>query len=601
MHFSPYRNDIDAWKGFAIIAVILYHMGILKSGYLGVEIFLVINGFLVVPSVVRQIQEGRFSYVQFLKSKIMRFMPLVVAASALSLAIGYTGMLPDDYENLAETAVASDIFSQNILASITTKDYWKSSNAFSPLMHMWFIGILVEFYILFPLLLLALKKISRGLSLKKTSVFLGALSVLSIAIFLNPNTPAGDRFYLLPYRLFEFTLGGLVGLHFEFLNGKIRSSKFRTGSIAIASVALGALTCISLFFIHQAPLGLQPSIIGGLSAEPLSSEQSRNLLTLATAILSCTVICFDADKLTSKSFARALATIGKMSFSLFVWHQVFIAFYRYFISAEFSVAFVCATVGLTAAVSIPSYLFVEKIKESGKNIILTVAANIVVTGLAFWIYLAAGVVRDVPELDVYKGESHRNMFSEYCDRIYAYDIDFPNNGKANVLVVFGSFARDFANVLLESPYGNKVNLSYAFDWEPALVDRVKKSDYIFAFGEKGDIPLYVFKEMTPETQIWGIGTKNFGMSNGSVYRHRHEPTYFEQSIEPSGELVRINDLLKKSWGKNYVDFVALSLDKGGRIPLFTPDHKFISQDGNHFTRSGAKHFAKLVPWEKIFK
>lgn len=601
MQHLRYRNDIDAWKGFAIVAIILYHMGILKSGYLGVEIFLVVNGFLVIPPMVRQIQEGRFSYVQFLKNKLMRFMPLVVAASALCLAIGYTGMIPDDYENLAETAFASDFFSQNLLASITTKDYWKSSNAFCPLMHMWFIGILVEFYILFPLLLLALKKISRGLSLKKTSVFLVVLSILSIGIFINPNAPAGDRFYLLPYRLFEFTLGGLVGLHFESLNLKFQNLRFRTGTIVATSAALVALTCISLFYIHQAPLGLQPSIIGGLSAEPLSSDLARTWLTLLAVLLSCFVISLDTDKFTRNPIAKALGSIGKMSFSLFVWHQVFIAFYRYFVSPELSAAFVCFSIGAVAITAIPSYLLVEKIKANRKNIILTLAANIIVTGLAFWIYLAAGVVRDVPELNVYKGDSHRNMFSEYCDRIYAYDIDFPLNGKPNVLVVFGSFARDFANVLLESPYGNQVNLSYAFDWEPELVDRIKKSDYIFAFGEKGDIPLYVFKAMTPETQLWGIGTKNFGMSNGNIYRHRHEPSYFEQSIALDQELSRVNDLLKKSWGKNYVDFVALSLDHSGRIPLFTPDHKYISQDGNHFTESGARHFAKLVEWKKIFK
>ena len=595
-----YRNDIDAWKGFAILAVILYHLGILKSGYLGVEIFLVINGFLVIPSVVRQIQENRFSYIQFLKTKMMRFMPLVVIASALCLAIGYTGMLPDDYENLAETAFASDFLSQNILATITTKDYWKSSNAFSPLMHMWFLGLLAEFYVIFPLLLLILKKFSRNLSLKKASVFLGILSLLSISIFLNPNTPAGDRFYLLPYRFFEFTLGGLVGLHSETLNFKFQNLRFRKETLVTASAALVTLTCISLLYIRQSPPGLQPSIIGALSAEPLSSERARTYLTLLTVLLSCVTISISANKFTDNTFAKILGSIGKMSLSLFIWHQVFVAFYRYFISPDLSASFLCLSIGATAAAAIPSYLFIEKIKDSPKNIILTASANVVVSALALWIYLAAGVVRNVPELDVYKDHSHRNMFSEYCDRIYAFDVDFPDNDKPNVLVVFGSFARDFANVLLESPYGDKVNISYSFDWSTELIGRIKDSDYIFAFGHKQEIPDYVFNNLKPDASIWGIGTKNFGINNGNVYGHRHEPTYFEQSIALDKELSRVNELLKKSWGKNYVDFVALSLDKTGHIPLFTPEHKYISQDGNHFTESGAKHFAKLVNWEKIF-
>ena len=150
MYTLPYRNDIDAWKGFAILAVVLYHLGILKTGYLGVDLFLVINGYLIIPSLTAKINERCFSYFGFLKKRLLRLAPLVIIASSVCLAVGYSGMLPDDYENLSETAVASNFFSQNILASITTKDYWKSSNAFSPLMHMWFVGILIEFYVAFP-------------------------------------------------------------------------------------------------------------------------------------------------------------------------------------------------------------------------------------------------------------------------------------------------------------------------------------------------------------------------------------------------------------------------------------------------------------------
>lgn len=599
MQHSQYRYDIDAWKGFAIISIILYHMGILKSGYLGVEIFLVINGCLVIPSVVKQIQEERFSYIQFLKNKMMRFMPLVVAASAICLAIGYTGMIPDDYENLAETAFASDLFSQNLLASITTKDYWKSSNAFCPLMHLWFIGIVVEFYIVFPLLLLALRKITRSLTLQKVTLFLGLLALFSILIFIDPNTPSGNRFYLLPYRFFEFALGGIVGLHFETLNRKFQNFRLRFPFAIIEGLALVSLVCISLS--TSTSMGLQPSIIGANSAEPLSSELARSLLTLATALLASVTISFNAENFTRNPFTKGLCTLGKMSFSLFLWHQVFIAFYRYFISPNLSPCFIGSVIAATAAISIPSYLFIEKIKATPRNIILTLVANAAVTVFAFGIYLTAGVVRDVPELNVYKGNAHRNMFSEYCDRIYALDIDFPDNGKPNVLVVFGSFARDFANVLLESPYGTKVNLSYSFDWNPELTDRIKDSDYIFAFGERQDIPAYVTENMKPHAELWGIGTKNFGMNNGNIYRKRHEASYFEQSITPDKELVRVNRLLKSSWGNHYIDFVALSLDKGGRIPLFTPDRKYISQDCNHFTESGAKYFATLVDWTKIFR
>ena len=150
-----YRNDLDVLKGIAIIAVVLFHLGIIKSGYLGVDMFLVINGFLIVPSICKKVLAGEFSYITFMKTRLLRLWPMVVLLSFLCLAVGYIGMLPDDYENLGESVVASNFFSENILLSITTKDYWNVSNDYNPLMHLWYVGVIFEFYLLYPLVIMA--------------------------------------------------------------------------------------------------------------------------------------------------------------------------------------------------------------------------------------------------------------------------------------------------------------------------------------------------------------------------------------------------------------------------------------------------------------
>ena len=98
-----YRNDLDLLKGFAILAVVLYHMGISRSGYLGVDAFLVINGFLIVPRVVKEVADGSFQYFSFIERRIFRLLPLMLLASVLSLVVGYWGMLPDDFGMLATT------------------------------------------------------------------------------------------------------------------------------------------------------------------------------------------------------------------------------------------------------------------------------------------------------------------------------------------------------------------------------------------------------------------------------------------------------------------------------------------------------------------
>ena len=153
-----YRHDLDVIKGLAIIAVVLFHLGIVKSGYLGVDVFLVINGFLIVPSLFEKIQTGNFSYKQFIKKRMMRLAPMVVLATLVCLFVGYFVMLPDDYENVGEAVVASNLYSENILLFLTTRDYWNVSNDFNPLMHLWYVGIIVEFYIIFPIFAIAWNK-----------------------------------------------------------------------------------------------------------------------------------------------------------------------------------------------------------------------------------------------------------------------------------------------------------------------------------------------------------------------------------------------------------------------------------------------------------
>lgn len=159
-----YRDDLDLLKGFAIVVVVLYHMGLSRSGYLGVDAFFVINGFLIVPKVINDVRNRQFHYFPFLEKRVARLLPLMLLASFVVLLVGYTGVLPDDYENLSESVIASDCFSNNILALITTNDYWDVRNEYKALMHTWYIGILFEFYLFFPLIVMFVKWLSKKIN-----------------------------------------------------------------------------------------------------------------------------------------------------------------------------------------------------------------------------------------------------------------------------------------------------------------------------------------------------------------------------------------------------------------------------------------------------
>jgi peptidoglycan/LPS O-acetylase OafA/YrhL len=156
------RNlNIDVLKGLAIIAVVLYHLGWLTYGYLGVDIFFVVNGYFITNSLVKDFEMNNFNYFKFLSKRIIRLAPLVLIAGFVVLVISYFTKLPDDLENVGETVVASNLFINNILACITTHNYWDIANPYQPMMHTWYLGILMQCYLILPLILLLASKLKK--------------------------------------------------------------------------------------------------------------------------------------------------------------------------------------------------------------------------------------------------------------------------------------------------------------------------------------------------------------------------------------------------------------------------------------------------------
>lgn len=597
---KSYRKDLDVIKGMAIIAVILFHLGIVKSGYLGVDAFLVINGFLIIPSVFRNIVSRNFSFVKFLKKRILRLWPMVIVATFVCLLIGYIGMLPDDYENIGESVVASNLFSENILLSITTKDYWNASNEYNPLMHLWYVGILFEFYVLYPLIMIGGIAVARlfNADVRRAFIWLTiSLCILSLLFYNCPFISSGDKFYYVPCRLFEFLAGGVVGI---IANNKVRDDVSRWWQI----ILFGILT----FVVFSSLLRLDVCDIGTDIRRIGSDEQiedgllfPKSIALLLTVLLSTIVVY--AGSATAGLKNRCLEYLGKRSYSLFIWHQIMIAYYRYFVSNEINLLFVIGFFFLLLCLSELSYTFVEKrIGTSRQSFYTTVFFSIIMIFAGGYVYVRAGVMRDVPELDIYKSNVHRGMHAEYVDRIYDYDKDFPlENGKRNVLIEGVSYGRDMANVILESDYKDSVNISYVFKWDKEYIPRIKKADYIFTFKRKDKVPDYVWKNLSPKAVVWGIGTKNYGQSNGVIYSKRFSPDYYNQTVKLHSWYKKTNDEWANSWEGHYINFIEIAMVGTDSIRVFTDDKKYISQDCYHLSPTGAKWYAKQIDFSYIFK
>lgn len=364
---------IDAVKGLAILTVVLYHFGgILPYGYLGVDIFFVIGGYLLIQQLLSQFKDNSFNYWSFIFRKLVRLWPLILLASVVSLAAGYFLMLPDDYENLAESAIASSVFANNILQCITTKNYWDVVNLYKPLMHLWYIGILMQAYVVLPVVFMMLKYILGDAG---KGIFAGTIgiAVISLILYLAPFFTTAWKFYYLPFRLFEMTAGGLIV--FADLRLRIKQKKICvTCAITVMLVMLCSRTeIVSPSFMLLVTSGAAVIFVGCMKNFEFQNQ-------IVTKIVNYGSI------------------IGKYSYSIYIWHQIIVAFLFYSVFPKRDIKSFAVFAVMTIIISMISYHFIEVLlgqtlrsKKMEKIIIAgSTFAAAILCGVSFFIYNHAG-------------------------------------------------------------------------------------------------------------------------------------------------------------------------------------------------------------------
>ena len=299
-----YRPDIDGLRTVAVLPVVFYHAGVtgFPGGFVGVDIFFVISGFLITTIIYGEMSDGRFSILRFYERRARRILPPLFAVMVVSLVAGWFILVPDDFDHMGQSILSALIFVSNMWFWQNSRDYFGGATDYLPMLHTWSLAVEEQFYIFFPLLLMALHRYARRLLLP--AIGLLVLGSLVLAIHATPRMPSAS-FYLLPTRIWELGIGSLLALGLP----RIEAPR----ALREAAGLLGLISVLAPVFLYNSQMQFP-----GVAALP-------PVLGAALLIWAGTAGPVWASRLLS---LRPMVWIGLISYSLYLWHWPIMAFVR---------------------------------------------------------------------------------------------------------------------------------------------------------------------------------------------------------------------------------------------------------------------------------
>ena len=243
---SHYRPDIDGLRAIAVIAVVLHHLSPtwVPGGFIGVDVFFVISGYLITKIISREIADGTFSFARFYERRIRRLFPALFAVLAFVLVAGWVLLLPSDYLATVRASAATLLFSANILFWNVQTDYFAGDAKLNPLLHMWSLGVEEQFYLVFPVVLLLIHRwIPRWMV---PAMMAGFIVSLGLSILFTPTSFVAS-YFLLPTRAWELLAGGLLAVI------PMRQVGTKFGRELLAFAALLAILVPAFQYTQQTP------------------------------------------------------------------------------------------------------------------------------------------------------------------------------------------------------------------------------------------------------------------------------------------------------------------------------------------------------------
>jgi len=332
---QTYRDDIQGLRALAVVPVVLYHADdrLLPGGFVGVDIFFVISGFLITRILLRDLAHGEMTIAGFYQRRVQRLFPALFVMLVAVLLAAALLLSPRDYSELARTALSTVFFVSNFDFYLLS-GYFDGVAAEKPLLHTWSLAVEEQFYILFPLLLALLFKHARRRLL--AIVAFGALVLFAVSVW-GANEHRTAAFFLTPFRAFALAIGALLALTpiSEQMPRSVRAATSLAGLALIsASFFLISRTTVFPGFAALAPcLGAALVIFAGSGGQSLGGR----------------AISFPA-----------LTFFGAISYSLYLWHWPILAFARHFLGRAPEPWPAALLVGVAIVAAAASWRFVEQ-------------------------------------------------------------------------------------------------------------------------------------------------------------------------------------------------------------------------------------------------
>ncbi len=318
-----FRYDINALRAIAVLSVLLYHFDVpgFSGGYVGVDIFFVISGFLMTQIISTKVATSRFSLIDFYRARLQRILPALSVVVIALMVAGYFWLIPLDYKHMSEEARSAMLFVSNSFFS-NKGGYFDPVSHEKWLLHSWSLSIEMQFYLLWPLLLLAVRKYTRS-TIQKCAIALFSLSLIWSIVFTAFD--AASAFYALTPRIWEFIAGGLI----YFYSDKIKPQR--------GMASIGLIMIFATVFFYSGAM----SYPGYLAILPVLGS-----------------VLFIAAQPTYFQNIQPFQYFGNISYSLYLWHWPVMLWAKYF-DVSFTLINVSGLLLLCVCFAHISYHFIE--------------------------------------------------------------------------------------------------------------------------------------------------------------------------------------------------------------------------------------------------